>query len=112
MKIKQARGQEKETKMKKILLATAAAFQLITSPVAAQSYDPSIGTGNLNSAPYVLPPASPLQLRMGLPGNPYSARAQVPGASAPMIRPGSGLRIDPDPNIQFQLNRESLQGRW
>jgi hypothetical protein len=38
--------------MKKTLLATAALVVATASPALAQSYDPDIGSGNLNVAPY------------------------------------------------------------
>jgi hypothetical protein len=38
--------------MKKIVLAAAALVFMVASPAFAQSYDPDIGSGNLDSAPY------------------------------------------------------------
>ena len=55
----------------KYLVAVATLAAVIASPAFAQSYDPSIGSGNLNAWPYrASPPAQ---------GNTtYDARAQVP----------------------------------
>ena len=60
-----------EIVMKK--LVTAAVLSIVFgSPVFAQSYDPSIGTGNLNLAPYRNNVSSPPL------SNPYEVRAEVP----------------------------------
>src|ERR1700680_3360849 len=45
--------------MKKTLLAAAALVFVIASPAFAQSYDPDIGTGNLDSWPYTSNTYSP-----------------------------------------------------
>jgi hypothetical protein len=45
--------------MKKTLLATAAVVVMIASPAFAQSYDPDIGSGNLDSWPYTSNPDNP-----------------------------------------------------
>jgi len=55
--------------MKKLLAAVVLAT-VLSSPALAQSYDPSIGSGNLNAAPY----------RSGQPiqsSAPHDARAQL-----------------------------------
>ena len=104
-----------------LAVATAAA----SAPAAAQSYDPSIGTGNI----------APVYATTGQPSTNMAARsayAQYTGARAtrvpnrvgriflqmPAARafnaadPGDIAGGDPDPNIRFQLHRESLQSRW
>jgi len=108
--------------MKNLLLASAAAIQLIASPAAAQSYDPSVGTGNLNSTPYAHTQAPAVQLRLARPDAARGAYARVPARGAYARVPGGppvitesgrgGFNTDPDPNIRFQLNRESEQGEW
>jgi hypothetical protein len=52
-------------------LAFATLVTIGASPAFAQSYDPSIGSGNLNSVPYRK--SQPAQL-----SNPYETRAQIP----------------------------------
>jgi hypothetical protein len=102
-----------------------ACLALATAPAGAQAYDPSIGTGNI----------APVYATTGQPSTNVGARsayAQYTGARAaragaraarvlmqmPTSRafnaadPGDSAAGDPDPNIRFQLHRESLQGRW
>jgi hypothetical protein len=104
-------------------MVMAAGLSVAATPSLAQSYDPDIGTGNI--VPYYGQQSNPMMAR-----NVSSAYARVsPGAArggrrlAPaalnanasvgnMGDPGNPVVTDPDPNIRFQLNRESLQGRW
>jgi len=88
------------------IIAAAALATIVASPAFAQSYDPSVGSGNI--APRVTAPA-PRVLYRGA----HGAFAQVP-YRAPVGHSFNGNRrsFDPDPNIQFQLNREAEQGRW
>jgi hypothetical protein len=58
-----------ETEMKKIVFAAAALAVLVASPAFAQSYDPDIGSGNLDSWPYTSNPDRPYAAQV----NPYSA---------------------------------------
>ena len=53
------------------LIAVATLAAVVASPAFAQSYDPSIGSGNLNAWPYRGSP--PVQGNTG-----YEAQAQVP----------------------------------
>jgi hypothetical protein len=55
--------------MKKLLIAVTLAT-VVGSPALAQSYDPGIGTGNLNAAPY----RNDQTVQSGMP---YDARAQL-----------------------------------
>jgi hypothetical protein len=55
--------------VKKLLVAVTLTI-LVGSPALAQSYDPGIGTGNLNAAPY----RSDQTMQSGAP---YHARAQL-----------------------------------
>jgi hypothetical protein len=61
----------------------AALATIVAFPAFAQSYDPSIGSGNLNSAPYQK--SQPPQL-----SSPHETRAQIPpytkGHRAPALR--------------------------
>ena len=102
-----------------------ACIAFATVPAAAQSYDPSIGTGNI--AP-VYATTGQLSTNVGASGayaQYTSARAgrlrnraarvllQMPAARAfDAAEPEYIAGGDPDPNIRFQLHRESLQGRW
>jgi hypothetical protein len=75
-----------EIKMKKTLLSAAALVVAITAPALAQSYDSSIGTGNLDSAPYASnrynpihsEQANPVHHRMVRRGTPSDAYGQSP----------------------------------
>jgi hypothetical protein len=53
-------------KMKKTFLAAAALLLVAASPALAQSYDPDVGSGNLDSWPYTSDP-----------DNPYASQAQI-----------------------------------
>jgi hypothetical protein len=88
-------------------IAAVAFATLIASPALAQSYDPSVGSGNI--APQVTAPA-PRVLYRGA----HGAYATVPNGAPIVGHSFNGRRrsFDPDPNIQFQLNREATQGRW
>jgi len=91
-----------KTTIAAMLLATA-----IASPAFAQSYDPSVGSGNL-----VGPSAAPV-LHFNLNRKAHGAYARV-GNEAPVIRrsfDNNYVGTDPDPNIRFQLNREFEHGR-
>ena len=64
----------------KYLVAVATLAAVVASPAFAQSYDPSIGSGNLNAWPYrASPPA------LGNTG--YEAQAQVPRVGRPQRAP-------------------------
>jgi hypothetical protein len=91
--------------MKNIIAAVAFAT-LIASPAFAQSYDPSVGSGNIARAQ-----APALQLKLH---GDNAAYAQVPNGGRALVhssasRNGAGAA---DANLRFQLNREALQGRW
>lgn len=92
--------------MKNIIAAVAFAT-LIASPAFAQSYDPSVGSGN------IAPRAQASTLHLNLHRGAHAAYAQVPngGAAIAHFSARNGAS-DPDANLRFQLNRESLQGRW
>lgn len=98
------------------LIAAMAFATLIASPAFAQSYDPDLGSGNIVRVPQMVAPAPRLRLDLGARAAFMGARgafAQVSGGAPAIYSPyRSGVASDPDPNIRFQLNRESLQGRW
>jgi opacity protein-like surface antigen len=52
-----------ENKAMKSLLAAVVLATLVASPALAQSYDPDIGTGNLDAAPYASNESYPVQHR-------------------------------------------------
>ena len=87
-------------------IAAVALATIIASPALAQSYDPSVGSGNI-AAQVTAPRYTPY---VGA----HGAYAQVPrGAPLAGYSFNRNRRsFDPDPNIRFQLNRESEQGRW
>jgi hypothetical protein len=86
-------------------MAIAAALVVASiSGASAQSYDPSVGSGNIaRSYQQVTPP----QAGRGALG----AYARVPHVgSHRVIRPG-GVG-DPHPNYWYERNREEFRGRW
>jgi hypothetical protein len=92
--------------MKKIIAVVAFAT-LIASPAFAQSYDPSVGSGN------IAPQAQASTLHLNLHHGPHAAYAQVPNGGAAIVHfSGRHGTSDPPANLRFQLHRESLQGRW
>lgn len=100
--------------MKKMILAAAAL--VLATPAFAQSYDPSVGSGNIARAQAARP-----SLYMQV-----APRAYDQGAFA-QVRPGSRVRAprgavtpftvyddyghvigaDPDPNVRLQLRKDS-----
>jgi hypothetical protein len=94
------------------LIAAVALATVVASPAFAQSYDPSVGSGNLNSAPF----NSGQSFQWG---TPYNARAQAPqlgkgtGMRAQTPRVGKGHR---SPYAQYDINGnlidENMPGRW
>jgi len=90
----------------KTIIAALALTAAIVSPALAQSYDPSVGSGNL-TAQY----AAPVQ-QLKLHNSVLGAYARV-GNGAPVIQrsfDGNQNGTDPDSNIRFQLNREAQHG--
>jgi len=90
-----------------VLLSVLPAVLLIASPAFAQSYDPSVGSGNI--APQVQVQAPTLQMELN---GAQGAYAQVQDGGAAVIQFSGKGATDPDANIRFQLNRETLEGRW
>jgi hypothetical protein len=99
----------------KMLAAAVALAALVASPAFAQSYDPDIGTGNIA-------PPSDDPAYVAAPQGDFGAFARVPegGHTVHSHRASQGIYdlqghfygTDPDPNIRWQLNRESEQGEW
>jgi hypothetical protein len=87
--------------MKKTIVAAALAT-VIASPAFAQSYDPSVGSGNI--AARISAPASRSRA--------LDAYARVPHGAPAAVHSFTRGGTDPDPNIRFQLNRASQQGQW
>jgi hypothetical protein len=102
--------------MKKILLLTAALG--FAPPAFAQSYDPSVGSGNIARAPS----APPSAYRGGEgafarvpPGANHrrAPHADVQAPTGPVYDEyGRYIGADPDANIRFELRRDSdsIQG--
>ena len=115
--------------MKK-LIAAAAFATVLASPALAQSYDPDFGSGNIAPPLYAQAPRSASHAHARANYNSLAAFAQVrpgtvmAGPRTGQARPGSAMvgpgivrwdgaiARDPDPNIQFQLNREAEEGEW
>ena len=95
--------------MTKSITATALACAL-ASPAFAQSYDPDVGSGNV-ALPSGYARASVEHVsngrRLYLSSPHPFARAERKTMTF-NAAPGG----DPDPNIRFQLRRESEQGEW
>jgi len=69
----------------KTLVAAVALAAVVASPAFAQSYDPSVGSGNVNAAPY--------RTNQTAYGNtPFDARAQTPGLGRGHRAHGAGHR--------------------
>ncbi len=120
-----ARLPVKGTSLLKTILLVAGLALVTATPSLAQSYDPSIGTGNIvpfyGQAPQVgvAQNGASAYARI-VPRVSRSARnayARVPAAAASQSwnlygEPDGLAGTDPDPNIRLQLHRESLRGRW
>jgi hypothetical protein len=100
---------------------TAIAAALVAASISgasAQSYDPSVGSGNI--APSYQQVTPPSQAGRGALG----AYARVPRARVPrigsdrVIRRGSvgnphpNYWYEPHPNYWYERNREEFRGRW
>jgi hypothetical protein len=87
----------------KMYVAAAALATLIASPAAAQSYSSSVGSGNI--AHPVSAPAPRIEQRVV---SPRSTARQ----GRLYLYNGEAVRNVRDPNLEFQLHRESQQGEW
>ena len=97
----------------KYFIAIAAFATLLTSPAIAQSYDPSIGSGNINAVPYQAsqPPRA---------ASPHDAHAQVPMPATPnpagVQAPHLGGAHHGSPYGQYdadgRLLDQNAPGRW
>jgi len=89
----------------KTLIAALALASLVATPAFAQSYDPSIGTGNIKN-----PVAKAPQ-----PATSYNAQAQVPGGgnAVHMQLPLSGNgKFGGQYNAQGYFVDQNSPGRW
>jgi hypothetical protein len=98
----------------KRLLTIMAVLTVVATPALAQSYDPSVGSGNIVANPAAVGHQTAASARHQ---DARSAFARVlPGATvspnAVHDEQGNLVGTDPDPNIRFQLNREAEQGEW
>jgi hypothetical protein len=94
--------------MKK-LIAAAALATVLASPALAQSYDPDLGSGNITPPVYAQAPRATDHAYARAHRNSLDAFARVGGGT---VMPDGAVATDPDPNIQFQLNREAEEGEW
>jgi hypothetical protein len=86
----------------RMFVAAAALATLIASPAAAQSYHSSVGSGNI--AHPVLTPAPTIERHTVAPRAARQGRIY--------LYSGDTVRNARDPNLEFQLHRESQQGEW
>ena len=102
--------------MKKILILLAALG--FVSPAFGQSYDPSVGSGNIAPAQSTLQPVyrgDPAAFARVAPGASHrrGPRSVVQGPNTSVHDEyGHVIGADPDPNVRFQLYRDadSIQG--
>jgi hypothetical protein len=98
--------------MMKTLIAAAALATAIGSSASAQSYSAGYGTGNVMTPPWAQPAASNRD-RSGRVTSARSVRGlYLYGGDALPGRRNAFRNGGGDPHLQFQLHRESLQGRW
>jgi hypothetical protein len=104
-----------ETTMKKLITAAMLAT-VLTSPAFAQSYDPDIGSGNIAPNYSAGPGYNPDHAAFDRAhGRAVPHRADVDAfarVNDGVVMPDGAVARDPDPNIQFQLNREAEEGEW
>jgi hypothetical protein len=87
-------------------MAIAAALVLASvSGAAAQSYDPSVGSGNIVPSPY-----QRQELLTDANRGARGAYARVPNGADDLIRRG-GVS-NPDANYWYERNRAEFTGRW
>jgi hypothetical protein len=123
----------------RMLIAAVALATIVASPASAQSYMGSVGSGNIAPRPYnpqagVEHQARPYEPQAAAPAARQSSdrlylysgdRARKNSRATPRSsgrlylysgdRVQNGREAVPayrDPNLEFQLNRESLQGQW
>jgi hypothetical protein len=89
----------------RMFVAAAALATLIASPAAAQSYHSSVGSGNI-AHPYSATPYAPTIQQH----HTVAPRAARQGRL--YLYNGDTVRGARDPNLEFQLHRESQQGEW
>ena len=102
--------------MKKFITVAALAT-VLASPAFAQSYDPDLGSGNIAPNYSAEPGYNPdhaafarVHPRVTRHSAGVDAFARVNEGG--VVMPDGAVARDPDPNIQFQLNREAEQGEW
>jgi len=83
-------------------VAAVALATLVASPAFAQSYHSSVGSGNI--AHPVLTPAPAIES--------YAVAPRATRQGRLYLYNGDTVRNTRDPNLEFQLHRESQQGEW
>ena len=91
----------------RMLLAAVALATLAGSPALAQSYTNSVGSGNI-AQPWFARSVTPSVERP----THVAPRATSRSSGRLYLYSGDRARTDVDPNLQFQLHRESQQGEW
>jgi hypothetical protein len=99
--------------MKKVLFAAAAL--VLATPAFAQSYDPSVGSGNLvqsqASRPDVFTQYAPQSAAGAFAQVPSRTHARASRAVQPSFTVydeyGHVIGADPDPNVRLQLRRDA-----
>jgi hypothetical protein len=97
--------------MNKLFAAVAVAVA-IASPALAQSYDPSVGSGNIAANPYRNDLTNPYQGRAPGWTTPYDAYAQSSDVRNENRSPYAEGVGSPHPNYWYERNREEFTGRW
>src|SRR5215216_4011098 len=94
------------------IVAALALTTVLASPAFAQSYDPSVGSGNLNSVPYHAAPPSqgstPSDAHAQVPQGTTGQRARAP---TPLFRNGH-RSPDAQYDAEGNLIDQNMPGRW
>ena len=109
--------------MNKTVLAAAALVVALASPALAQSYDSSIGSGNLDSAPYASNRHNPIHSDEAFPPHHRTAHRTAP-SEAYAQSPEEGIGVSPFasgyrwPYVQYDAQGNMIgpnpvmPGRW
>jgi len=90
--------------MKKLFL-TAVLATLAGAPAFAQSFNPGFGTGNVEPFAY-----APQANHGGFSAYAQDTTGSIASRPARRMHGSRAIGADPDPNIQFELNREVQEG--
>ena len=95
--------------MKKLIVVGLLAT-VIASPAFAQSYDPDLGTGNINVPPVYAQtaPAGHFATADAFASADTGTR-EAGRADGGIVEPWGAIARDPDPSIRSELNREAQE---